>query len=232
MNICVIPARGGSKRIIQKNIKDFNGSPIISYSIKAALKSNCFDRVIVSSDDKEIINISKKYGAEAPFIRPAELSDDYVGIIPVVKHAIEQIEFNKNNVENVCCLFATAPFISPETISNSLTKLKQTNADFCFSISSFPFPIQRALKISQEKRVEMFNPDYYLSRSQDLEKSYHDAGQFYWGKAKAFKDEIPLFSEVSIPYVLESFLVQDIDTEEDWTRAEIMHQVLKIKNLI
>ena len=198
MNICVIPARGGSKRIPQKNIKDFNGRPIISYSIEAALNSNCFDRVIVSSDDRDIINISKQYGAEAPFIRPAVLSDDYVGIIPVVKHAIEKIENKKNSVENVCCLFATAPFIRSEVIFNAFTKFAQSNAKYCFSITSFPFPIQRALKISK-KRVKMFNPDFYYSRSQDLEKSYHDAGQFYWGKAKAFKDEIPLFSEASIP---------------------------------
>jgi len=227
INICVIPARGGSKRIPRKNIKEFNGKPIIAYSIEAALKSNCFDKVIVSSDDDEIIKVAKKYGADVPFIRPAELSNDYAGTIPVIKHAIEWLEESNHFIENVCCLYATAPFIQSKIISKAYQQLKNSNADYCFSVTSFSFPIQRAIKITQGDKVNMFYPEHFDKRSQDLEEAYHDAGQFYWGKAQAFKDELFLFSEASSPYFLPRYLVQDIDTMEDWVRAEIMLKVLR-----
>mgnify|MGYP006430502201 FL=1 len=232
MNICVIPARGGSKRIPRKNIKEFNGKPIIAYSIEAALKSNCFDQVIVSTDDDEIAEVAKKYGAQVPFLRPDELSDDYAGTIPVIKHAIEWMEDNKSSVENVCCLYATAPFIRPQIISQAYQQLNNSKADYCFSVTSFVFPIQRAIKIVEKNKVSMFYPEYFNARSQDLEESYHDAGQFYWGKAQAFKDELPLFSEVATPYVLPRYLVQDIDTPEDWIRAEAMYKVLQETSML
>ena len=227
MNICVIPARGGSKRIPRKNIKEFNGKPIIAYSIEAALKSNCFSQVIVSTDDDEISEVAKKYGAHVPFVRPDELSNDYVGTIPVIKHTIEWMEDNNNYIENVCCLYATAPFIQSKIISKAYQQLKDSNSDYCFSVTSFSFPIQRAIKIVQGDKVDMFYPEYFNTRSQDLEEACHDAGQFYWGKAQAFKDGLPLFSEVATPYVLPRYLVQDIDTMEDWIRAEAMHKVLQ-----
>ena len=227
MNVCVIPARGGSKRIPRKNIKEFNGKPIIAYSIEAALKSNCFNQVIVSTDDDEIAEVAKKYGAQVPFSRPDEFSNDYVGTIPVIKHAIEWMEDNNNLIENVCCLYATAPFVRSKIISKAYQKLKDTKADYCFSVTSFAFPIQRAIKVTEKNKVSMFYPEYFNARSQDLEESYHDAGQFYWGKSQAFKDELPLFSEVATPYVLPRYLVQDIDTPEDWIRAEAMYKVLQ-----
>ena len=227
MNICVIPARGGSKRIPRKNIKEFNGKPIIAYSIEAALKSNCFSQVIVSTDDDEISEVAKKYGALVPFVRPDELSNDYAGTIPVIKHAIEWMEDNNNYIENVCCLYATAPFIQSKIISKAYQQLQDSNSDYCFSVTSFSFPIQRAIKIVQGDKVNMFYPEHFNTRSQDLEEAYHDAGQFYWGKAQAFKDESPLFSEVATPYVLPRYLVQDIDTMEDWIRAETMYKVLQ-----
>ena len=227
MNICVIPARAGSKRIPRKNIKEFNGKPIIAYSIEAALKSNCFSQVIVSTDDDEIIEVARKYGAEVSFVRPDELSNDYVGTIPVIKHTIEWMEDNNNYIENVCCLYATAPFIQSKIISKAYKQLKDSSADYCFSVTSFAFPIQRAIKIVRGYKVDMFYPEYLNIRSQDLEEAYHDAGQFYWGKAQAFKDELPIFSEVATPYVLPRYLVQDIDTMEDWIRAEAMHKVLQ-----
>jgi N-acylneuraminate cytidylyltransferase len=227
MNICVIPARGGSKRILRKNIKEFNGKPIIAYSIEAALKSNCFDQVIVSTDDVEIVEVAKKYGAQVPFIRPTELSNDYAGTIPVIKHAIEWLEENNNTIESVCCLYATAPFIQPQTISRSFQQLQESKTDYCFSATSFTFPIQRALRITQDDKVDMFYPEYFNVRSQDLEEAYHDAGQFYWGKAQAFKDELPIFSEVATSYILPRYLVQDIDTKEDWIRAEAMYKTLQ-----
>jgi N-acylneuraminate cytidylyltransferase len=232
LNVCVIPARGGSKRIPRKNIKEFNGKPIIAYSIEAALKSNCFNQVIVSTDDDEIAEVAKKYGAQVPFSRPDELSNDYVGTIPVIKHAIEWMEDNNNLIENVCCLYATAPFVRSKIISKAYQKLKDTKADYCFSVTSFAFPIQRAIKVTEKNKVSMFYPEYFNVRSQDLEESYHDAGQFYWGKAQAFKDELPLFSEVATPYVLPRYLVQDIDTLEDWIRAEAMYKVLQETSML
>jgi len=227
MNICVIPARAGSKRIPRKNIKEFNGKPIIAYSIEAALKSNCFTKIIVSTDDDEISEVARNHGAHVPFVRPDELSNDYVGTIPVVKHTIEWMEDNNNYIENVCCLYATAPFIKPKILSKAYRQLIKSSADYCFSVTSFAFPIQRAIRISHGDKVEMFNPEQFDKRSQDLEEAYHDAGQFYWGKAQAFKDESPLFSEIATPYVLPRYLVQDIDTMEDWVRAEAMHKVLQ-----
>ena len=226
MNICVIPARAGSRRIPRKNIKEFNGKPIIAYSIEAALKSNCFSQVIVSTDDDEISDVAKKYGAYVPFVRPDELSNDYVGTIPVIKHTIEWMEDNNNYIENVCCLYATAPFIQSKIISKAYQQLKNSSADYCFSVTSFAFPIQRAIRIVQDNKVDMFYPEHFNTRSQDLEEACHDAGQFYWGKAQAFKAELPLFSEVATPYVLPRYLVQDIDTMEDWIRAEVMYRVL------
>jgi N-acylneuraminate cytidylyltransferase len=226
MNICIIPARGGSKRILRKNIKEFNGRPIIAYSIEAAIKSNCFDQVIVSTDDDEIAEVAKNYGARVPFIRPDELSGDYTATIPVIKHAIEWMESNNNLVDNVCCLYATAPFIQSKIITKAYQQLKDLKADYCFSVTSFSFPMQRAIKIVDDNRVSMFYPEYINTRSQDLEESYHDAGQFYWGKAQAFKDELPIFSEAATPFILPRYLVQDIDTKEDWIRAEAMYQVL------
>ena len=227
MNICVIPARAGSRRIPRKNIKEFNGKPIIAYSIEAALKSNCFSQVIVSTDDDEISEVAKKYGAHVPFVRPDELSNDYVGTIPVIKHTIEWMEDNNNYIENVCCLYATAPFLQSKIISKAYKQLKDSSADYCFSVTSFAFPIQRAIKIIQDSKVNMFYPEHFDKRSQDLEEAYHDAGQFYWGKAQAFKDGLTLFSEVATPYVLPRYIVQDIDTMEDWIRAEAMHKVLQ-----
>ena len=232
MNICVIPARGGSKRIPRKNIKEFNGKPIIAYSIEAALKSNCFDQVIVSTDDDEIAEVAKKYGAQVPFLRPDELSNDYAGTIPVIKHAIEWMEDDKSSVENVCCLYATAPFIRPQIISQAYQQLNNSKADYCFSVTSFVFPIQRAIKIVEKNKVSMFYPEHFDTRSQDLEKAYHDAGQFYWGKAQAFKDESPIFTEVATPYILPRYLVQDIDTPEDWIRAEAMYRALQETNVL
>jgi N-acylneuraminate cytidylyltransferase len=227
VNICVIPARSGSKRIPHKNIKVFNGEPIIAYSIEAALESNCFEQVIVSTDDNEIAEVAKTYGAKVPFIRPSELSNDYAGTVPVIKHTIEWLEDQNNTIDNVCCLYATAPFIQSQTISKAFQQLQESKADYCFSVTSFAFPIQRSIRITQDDKVDMFYPENFNVRSQDLEEAYHDAGQFYWGKAQAFKDELPIFSETASPYILPRYLVQDIDTMEDWIRAEAMHRVLQ-----
>lgn len=226
MRICIIPARGGSKRIPRKNIKDFWGKPMIAYSIKAALKSGCFDRVIVSTDDLEIAQVAKTFGAEVPFMRPDELANDYAGTLSVIKHAIEWFEEHESKPSEICCLYATAPFVQASSIKQAYKQLQTTQADYCFSVTSFAFPIQRAIKITQQQRIEMFFPEYFNTRSQNLEEAYHDAGQFYWGKAEAFKQLKPIFSEHASPFILPRHLVQDIDTQEDWLRAEMMYQVL------
>jgi pseudaminic acid cytidylyltransferase len=232
MNICVIPARGGSKRIQKKNIQNFNGKPIISYSIRAALESKCFDQVIVSTDDSEITEVAKKYGAEVPFIRPSKLSNDYADTVSVIKHAIEWIEKNGKSIEKVCCLYATAPFIKAQVITKALQQLQDSNADYCFSVTNFASPVQRSIRINKKTRVEMVYPEQFGSRSQDLEKIYHDAGQFYWGKSQAFKSGTSLFSEVATPYILPRYLVQDIDTKDDWVRAEVMYRALQETNVL
>ena len=204
---------------------------MIAYSIEAALKSGCFDRVIVSTDDTEIALVAKTFGGEVPFMRPDELANDHAGTLPVIKHTIEWFEEHASKPTEVCCLYATAPFVQADSIKQAYKQLQATQADYCFSVTSYAFPIQRAIKITQEQRVEMFYPEHLNTRSQDLEEAYHDAGQFYWGKAGAFKQLKPLFSENGSPFLLPRNLVQDIDTQEDWIRAETMYQVLQQSGL-
>ena len=182
MNICIIPARGGSKRIPRKNIKNFCGQPIISWSIETALNCKFFSRVIVSTDDKEIAKISQRYGAEVPFMRSESLSDDYTGTVPVIKNAINLLEMNNEKVNFVCCLYPTAPFIEVSYLEEGLNKLIENNASYSISMTSFPYPIQRSFKLTKNNRIEMFFPENINKRSQDLEQCFHDAGQFYWGE--------------------------------------------------
>lgn len=226
MKIAIIPARGGSKRIPGKNIKEFFGKPMIAWSIEAALESKCFDRVIVSTDDKEIAEIAKRYGAEVPFVRPANLSDDYMGTIPVIKHAVEWLNEYSQAPNLVCCIYATAPFISSSDIKSGLEKLQKTDFDYAFSVTSYGFPIQRAIKINENENVEMFEPQYFNTRSQDLEEAYHDAGQFYWGQADAWLSEKVIFGSNSTPIILPRHRVQDIDTFDDWERAEWLFRAM------
>ena len=227
MKLCIIPARGGSKRIPKKNIRFFCGKPIIQWSIEAALESKCFDKVIVSTDSEEIANISKRIGAEVPFIRPKSLSDDYTATAPVINHALEFINQKHGNVEYVCCIYATAPFVEPAYIKDGLKKIIDTNANFSFSVTSFPFPIQRAIKLTQDNKSQMFFPENLNKRSQDLEDSFHYAGQFYWGKSSAWLEGKRMFDDNSIPIIIPRYKVQDIDSEEDWQRAELMFKAIK-----
>jgi pseudaminic acid cytidylyltransferase len=222
MKIAVIPARGGSKRIPRKNIKHFCGLPMLAWSIKAAVDSKCFDRVIVSTDDAEIADVASRYGADVPFMRPVELSDDYTGTIPVIKHAVEWHQAQGLAPTEVCCIYATAPFISAEDIQNGLATLRQSGAQYAFSVTSYAFPIQRAIYLSEQGRVAMFDPDQFNTRSQDLVEAFHDAGQFYWGRADAWLSGEVIFGENSAPVHIPRHRVQDIDSYEDWTRAELM----------
>ena len=227
MNIAIIPARGGSKRIPRKNIKEFHGKPMIAYSIEAALDSKCFYKVIVSTDDAEIAEVAIQYGAEVPFMRPANIADDYATTLDVIKHAIEYTELQEWGVENVCCIYATAPFLIPEFIQRGFIELTSSNVDYAFSATSFPFPIQRALKLNDARCVEMFQPEHLNTRSQDLEEAYHDAGQFYWGTAKAFIAKKAIFGTRSKAVLLPRKRVQDIDTPEDWELAEALFRAIE-----
>jgi pseudaminic acid cytidylyltransferase len=227
MKLCVIPARGGSKRIPRKNIRPFAGLPILAWSIRAARESGLFDRVMVSTDDDEIAAIALDHGAEIPFLRPKELADDHTGTNAVVKQAIQWHGARDIQVEAACCVYATAPFVRPGYLREGYEKLMSTGKDFVFSVTSYAFPIQRAIRLNGRGEVEALYPEYRNTRSQDLEPAYHDAGQFYWGRAGAFLNDAVLFSPASLPVILPRHLVQDIDTDEDWRRAELMFQALR-----
>lgn len=226
MNIAIIPARGGSKRIPRKNIKEFHGKPLIAYSIEAAKASQCFDRIIVSTDDIEIAEIAKQYGAQVPFIRPAEISDDFSTTMDVMQHAIKYCTEQGYEPNLVCCIYATAPFLLPEYLQQGAEEFKDDTIEYAFSATSFPFPIQRAIKLTDTGRVNMFYREYADTRSQDLTEAYHDAGQFYWGNASAFSQGKAIFAEHSKAVLLPRKRVQDIDTPEDWELAEALFSVL------
>lgn len=226
MRLAVIPARGGSKRIPRKNIKVFCGRPIIAWSIEAAASSGCFDRIIVSTDDEEVAEVARACGAEVPFLRPPELSDDITGTIPVVAHAIRWQRQSSVAAKYVCCIYATAPFIDVSDLRSGYEVLVQSQSDYAFAITKFASPIQRAIRITRDNRIEMFHPEQFNSRSQDLEEAFHDAGQFYWGRADAWLAETPVFSAAATPVVLPRYRVQDIDTPDDWIRAEIMFRAI------
>ena len=227
MRIAVIPARGGSKRIPRKNIKLFGGLPMLAWSIRAAIECRCFEHIIVSTDDDEIASVAREYGAEVPFVRPASLSDDHTATIPVIAHAIEWQSQHGIAASEVCCIYATAPFIQASDIQQGLHVLQSSGADYAFSVTSYAFPIQRAIRITPEQRIEMFQPEHFNTRSQDLQEAWHDAGQFYWGRAQAWLDGKPLFSRDGAPVPLPRHRVQDIDTAEDWVRAEWLLKALQ-----
>lgn len=224
--VAIIPARGGSKRIPIKNIKDFFGKPLIAYSIEVALKSKLFDKVVVSTDDEEIAKIALEYGAVVPFLRPKELSDDFTGTGAVVNHALEYLKEQGEDYNFVCTIYATAPFLDEKYLIEGFEKLKNSNAKNAFSCTSMPFPIQRTFKITKDERCEMFWSENFTKRSQDLEEAFQDAGQFYWTNLNIKSDEI-IFGKDSIPIVLPRHLVQDIDTVEDWIRAEFMYEAIQ-----
>ncbi|VAW71365.1 N-Acetylneuraminate cytidylyltransferase [hydrothermal vent metagenome] len=229
MKVAIIPARGGSKRIPRKNIKTFCGKPIIVWSIEAAIQSACFDRVIVSTDDQEISDIAKQYGAEAPFVRPDSLSDDFTGTTEVVAHALGCIQDRIDVTDLACCIYATAPFIQVDDLKGSLKQIETEYVDYCFAVTDYAFPIQRSIRITRDRRCEMFQPNKFNQRSQDLEAAYHDAGQFYWGRVSAWLEDRPIFSAQAIPYVVPRYRAQDIDTPEDWQFAEYMFQSMMNK---
>lgn len=228
MTLCIIPARGGSKRIPRKNIKLFNNKPMITHSIIVAQQSGLFSDIIVSTDDAEIAQVAREYGANVPFVRPPELSDDFATTGAVIAHAVDFMQQNGWSGDAVCCIYATAPFVQADDLQRGFQQLRDTGANFAFSVCSFAFPIQRALRMNAQGEVAMFQPELFAVRSQDLEEAWHDAGQFYWGTAQAWLAQKPIFNSHSVGVPLPRYRVQDIDTPEDWIRAELLAKVLEL----
>lgn len=230
MNFAMIPARGGSKRINNKNIRDFNGKPIIAYSIETALASNLFDEVIVSTDCEQIAEVALRYGATVPFMRPQNIADDFATTREVINHSVEQMMQLHGAVGYCCCIYATAPMLQHKYLVKGLESLQEEPEKyFAFSVTEFAFPVQRALTM-KNGALAALQPELRDTRSQDLPTAFHDAGQFYWGTGEAFLSDKELFSEHSIPIFLPPYLVQDIDTLDDWQRAEFMHKALSLQH--
>ncbi|WIE52157.1 pseudaminic acid cytidylyltransferase [Pseudomonas sp. GM17] len=226
--IAIIPARGGSKRIARKNLKPFDGVPMITRSIATALRSGLFDQVLVSTDDPEIAELARASGATVPFMRPAELADDFTGTGPVIVHALNALRERGETFDYACCIYATAPLLQLRYLRQGLVALEaQPEKSFAFSVCSFAFPVQRALTLDEQGALTALYPEFRNTRSQDLPPAYQDAGQFYWGRSESWLRGDLVFSPLSLPVILPRHLVQDIDTEEDWLRAEYLYAALK-----
>lgn len=227
MNVAVIPARGGSKRIARKNIREFAGVPMIAHSIRRALESELFDRVIVSTDDREIAELSRQFGATIPFMRPPELADDHAPTVPVVAHAVEWLRANGLSPAAVCCIYATAPFLDARDLAAGLALLDSAPWRYVFSATTYAFPISRSFAQGGDGSVAMFYPEHRDTRSQDLAEALHDAGQFYWGRPDAWAAGEPIIAGGSTVVRIPRWRVQDIDTTEDWERAEMLLPVVQ-----
>jgi N-acylneuraminate cytidylyltransferase len=222
--VAIIPARGGSKRIPRKNLKPFDGVPMIVRSIRTALDCGLFDQVVVSTDDEEIADVARAHGAQVPFVRPVELADDFTGTAAVIVHALSQLPI----FDYVCCIYATAPLLQARYLRQGHELLVQhPDKSFAFSVAGFGFPVQRALTLDEQGALTSLYPEFRTTRSQDLPEAYQDAGQFYWGRTEAWLRGDVLFSSASLPVILPRHLVQDIDTPEDWKRAEYLYAALK-----
>ena len=228
MDIAVIPARGGSKRIPRKNIKIFNGKPMIAYAIEVAINSKLFDKVIISSDDEEIISIGKKFGAEIIFKRPLSLSSDETPTAPVIAHAISECGKLGWTINNVCCIYPSVPFLNKNDLIEAFDIFTKKNADFVYPITEYPHPVQRAMRIGHSGKMEFLNSENELKNTQDLETTYHDTGQFYWGSVNSWSSQKKMHSN-GLGMVVPSWRFIDIDTPDDWIRAEIMYGVINKK---
>lgn len=224
-SLCIIPARGGSKRIPRKNIKPFMGKPIMAYSIEAALESGIFDEVMVSTDDEEFADVAKKYGASVPFLRSEATANDYAATVDVILEVIDTYKQRGMVFDTICCLYSTAPFVTSERLKEASSKLSD-NVDACFTIVEYSYPIQRSLRINDAGQVEMTYPEHLKSRTQDLEKIYHDAGQFYFVKTETLIEEKTVWCKHTAPLVLSELEVQDLDTLTDWQLAEMKYELL------
>lgn len=230
MNLAIIPARGGSKRIPRKNIKSFLGDPIIAYSIRAAIESNLFDKIIVSTDDEEISEVAKKFGADV-WLRSDKNSDDFATISDVVVEVLNTSKEKGMEVENFALFYSTAPLVRVKDVVDSY-KLLDADSDVVLPVVAYSYPLQRSLKMNNQDLLEFTYPEHKGTRSQDLEKIYHDSGTFFWSKADFFLNEKNLFNGRTKAYELDEILVQDIDTTQDWEIAEFKYKYLKEKGII
>jgi N-acylneuraminate cytidylyltransferase len=226
-NLCIIPARGGSKRIPRKNIKTFRGKPIIAYSIEAALYSGLFDEIMVSTDDPEIAETAILYGAKVPFFRSKETSNDYATTFDVIKEVLSSYGLINMTFEYSCCIYACAPFVSYQKLIDSFNLLIKNSFDSVFPVMPFSFPIQRALKVGNNKKASFFYPEFSLSRSQDLENTYHDAGQFYWMNIEKCLSEERILTDNTGSIIISELEGQDIDNDIDWKLAELKYEFLQ-----
>ncbi len=233
MKIAIIPARGGSKRIKRKNIKDFYGTPMIARAIKTAINSEIFDEVIVSTDDEEIMRISEKFGARIPFKRPENISDDFTITSTVIKHALQECYSNNNKIEAVCCIYPTSPFLIKQDLIKSFNMFKDGSWEYVFSSTNFPSSIFRSFSFNSDLSIRMFDKENYKKRTQDFPEAYYDAAQFYWASHETWLNEKPIFTKRSTALNLPRWRVLDIDTMEDWENAEIFAPVIfnQIKEL-
>lgn len=225
MNIAIIPARGGSKRIPRKNVKEFCGRPMIAWAIEKARTSLLFEHVIVSTDDEEIAQIAREWGAETPFMRPQELADDLTATVPVVAHAIRTCLDLGWKTDFACCIYPCAPFLQIEDLRSALDLAREQDADFAYPVAEYAHPIQRAMRRLPEGRMQFLHPEHELTRTQDLGKTYHDAGQFYWGKAAAWLAHRRMHSD-GLGMPIPNWRVVDIDSADDWKRAELLFPAL------
>lgn len=225
MRLAVIPARGGSKRIPRKNIKPFCGKPMIAHAISAARQSGLFEHVVVSTDDEEISRIAREWGAEIPFTRPAELADDYTPTVSVIAHAITVCRALGWNIDYACCIYPGGAFIQADDLKRALELLQTSQAAYSFPVTEFPSAIQRALRRLPDGKMQPFYPEFELTRTQDLEPAFHDAGQFYWGKAEAWLTNDKIHRS-GVGLTIPSWRVVDIDTPNDWARAELFYKLL------
>lgn len=225
MKIAVIPARGGSKRIPRKNIKVFAGRPMIGWAIEVAKKSEMFDQIIVSTDDAEIAETAVTFGADVPFVRPAELSDDTAGTVPVIAHAVSHLKSLGQNIDFACCIYPCSPFLQPDDLLHTFAELVKSDAEFAYPVLEYAHPTFRAMRRLSNGSMEFIFPECEMKRTQDLEPTYHDAGQFYWGKAEAWVAEKRMHT-AGIGCVMPSWRFVDVDTEDDWRRAELYFSVL------
>lgn len=225
-NIAIIPARGGSKRIPKKNIKDFLGKPIIAYSIEIAVSCKLFSKVIVSTDDQEIKDVAIKYGAEVPFIRPRKIADDFTGTHEVIGNAVKWLEDNGQKMDYVCCIYPTAPLIHRDDLKKGFEIIKIGKWNSVMAATNFSYPIFRSFEILQDGGLKMIFPDYYNSRSQDLPEVYHDAGMFYWAKPNTWKEKPKEYFQNKSIVKIPNYRTQDIDTLDDWKKAEIIYKII------
>lgn len=230
--IAIIPARGGSKRIPRKNVRPFAGRPLIAHTIATVRAAGIFDRIVVSTEDDEIRTIATANGAEAPFVRPPELADDHATTDAVIVHALRWFEAHGVLPRYACCVYATAPLLLPEDLRCGLDILQRTGAATAFAVTGFGYPILRALRLDPDGRLRMFWPEHRLARSQDLPPAYHDAGQFYWLNVARYLPDPRLFGDDAAPVMMPEHRVQDIDTESDWTRAEVLYHLLQKEHAV